>query len=145
MARTSQAPPLVSAAEFNRRIAAYPWFGRWAGAEATEITRGGAQVRMAMRPEFLRHGDTVAGPIVMALADIAMYAAVMGVSEHGERAVTADMTMHFLRRPSGAALAAKARIVRQGRRMIVCAVDVFVEGDSASVCHCVGTYAVPAK
>jgi uncharacterized protein (TIGR00369 family) len=139
------APPLVTAAEFNRLIGAYPWFGRWAGAQAVEITRGGAKVRVAVRPEFLRHGDTVSGPIVMAVADIAMYAATMGVAEAGERAVTADMTMHFLRRPSGAALIAEARIVRQGQRMIVCAVDVFVEGEAESVCHCVGSYAVPAR
>ncbi len=145
MTSASHAAPLVSTAEFNSRINAYPWFGRWVGAEATEITRLGAKVRIAVRPEYLRHGGTVAGPIVMAVADIAMYAAVMGVTSDGERAVTTDMTMHFLRRPAGAVLLADARIVRKGRRMVVCAVDVYIEGEAESVCHCVGTYAVPAR
>lgn len=135
--------PFVTAEEFNRRIHAYPWFGRWAGFEATSITRGTASVRVKVREDFLRHGKTWSGPIVMGLADVAMYAAVMGVSTDGEGAVTSDMNMHFLRRPTGEALVAEARVIRQGRRLIVCEVDVFVEGEPASVCRIVGTYAVP--
>jgi uncharacterized protein (TIGR00369 family) len=142
------AAPLITAAEFNRAITAYPWFGQWIGIEATAITQRGAKVRLAVRPEFLRHGGTVAGPIVMAMADVAMYAAVMGAVADGERAVTADMTMHFMRRPAGAALTAEARILRRGRRSVVCVVDVFVEGQgesaSDSVCHVVGSYALPS-
>ena len=53
------------------------------------------------------------------------------------------MTMHFMRRPSGAALTADARILRRGKRSMVCAVDVYVEGEGESVCHVVGTYALP--
>ena len=134
----------VSAAEFNRKITAYPWFGSWMGVKATEITARGATVRLAVRPEFLRHGGTVAGPIVMAIADVAMYAAIMGAVANGERAVTSDMTMHFMRRPQGAALTGEARILRQGKRSVVCAVDVFVDGQGESVCHVVGTYALPS-
>jgi uncharacterized protein (TIGR00369 family) len=139
--------PLMTAEEFNRAITAYPWFGTWIGIKATEITGRGARVRLEVRPEFLRHGGTVAGPIVMAMADVGMYAAIMGAAPNGERAVTADMTLHFMRRPAGKALTADARILRRGKRSIVCAVDVYVEGqgDSASdsVCHVVGSYALP--
>ena len=135
--------PFVTAEGFNRAITAYPWFGQWIGIAATEITARSAKVRLELRPEFLRHGGTVAGPIVMAMADVAMYAMVMATSPLGERAVTSDMTLHFLRRPAGKALTAEARILRQGKRSIVCAVDVFVEGEPASVCHVVGSYALP--
>lgn len=137
--------PLMTAEGFNRAITAYPWFGAWIGIKATEITAQVARVRLEMRPEFLRHGGTVAGPIVMAMADVAMYAAIMGAAPNGERAVTADMTMHFMRRPAGPALTAEARILRRGRRSIVCAVDVFVEGQGESVCHAVGSYALPPR
>jgi uncharacterized protein (TIGR00369 family) len=135
--------PHITADEFNRTITAYPWFGSWMGVRATAITAHGATVRLDVRPEFLRHGDTVSGPIVMAVADVAMYAAIMGAVAKGEAAVTSDMTMHFMRRPAGAALVAEARILRRGKRSVVCAVDVFVEGESESVCHVVGTYALP--
>jgi acyl-coenzyme A thioesterase PaaI-like protein len=54
------------------------------------------------------------------------------------------MTMHFMRRPQGHGLTAEARILRRGKRSIVCAVDVFVEGQGESVCHVVGSYAVPS-
>jgi uncharacterized protein (TIGR00369 family) len=135
--------PHLTADEFNRRIAAYPWFGTWMGVKATAISARGAAVRLEVRPEFLRHGGTVSGPIVMAVADVAMYAAIMGAVAHGERAVTSDMTMHFMRRPEGAVLTGEARILRRGKRSIVCAVDVFVDGQGDSVCHVVGTYALP--
>ena len=135
--------PQITAEGFNRAITAYPWFGQWIGIKATEITARSASVRLDVRPEFLRHGGTVSGPIVMAMADVAMYAAIMGAAANGERAVTSDMTMHFMRRPLGAALTAEARILRSGKRSIVCAVDVYVEGQGESVCHVVGSYALP--
>jgi uncharacterized protein (TIGR00369 family) len=135
--------PHMDADAFNRKITAYPWFGSWMGVRATEIGARGATVRLDVRPEFLRHGDTVSGPIVMAIADVAMYAAIMGAVPNGDSAVTSDMTMHFMRRPSGKALTAEARILRRGKRSVVCAVDVFVEGEGESVCHVVGTYALP--
>jgi uncharacterized protein (TIGR00369 family) len=145
MPDAAAAAPLITVAAFNRAITAYPWFGTWLGIEATEITAAGAKVRLVVRPEFLRHGGTVSGPIVMAMADVAMYAAIMGVAAEGERAVTADMTMHFMRRPAGAVLTAEARILRRGRRSIVCAVDVHVDGEGESVCHVVGSYALPGS
>ncbi len=144
MHAAAEPAPLVTAAAFNRQITAYPWFGSWMGIEATEITARGATVHLDVRPEFLRHGGTVSGPIVMAIADVAMYAAIMGAVPHGERAVTSDMTMHFMRRPQGEKLTGEARILRKGKRSIVCAVDVFVEGQGESVCHVVGTYALPS-
>ena len=136
--------PFVTADGFNRAITAYPWFGQWIGIKATEITARTAKVRLDVKPEFLRHGGTVAGPIVMAMADVAMYAAIMGAVVDGERAVTSDMTLHFMRRPQGAVLTAEARILRRGKRSVVCAVDVFVDGERESVCHVVGSYALPA-
>jgi uncharacterized protein (TIGR00369 family) len=129
--------------EFNRRITAYPWFGQWLGIEATMIGARGADVRLPVRPEFLRHGGTVSGPIVMAVADVAMYAAIMGAVADGERSVTSDMNLHFLRRPTGAFLTGAARLVRLGKRSAVCAVDVFAEGQGESVCHVIGSYAIP--
>lgn len=137
--------PHMTADAFNRTASAYEWFGTWMGAKATAITADTATVRLDIRPEFLRHGGTVCGPIVMGLADVAMYAAVMGAVPDGERAVTSDLTMHFMRRPSGAALRAEARILRRGKRSIVLAADVYVEGQGESVCHLVGTYALPGK
>jgi uncharacterized protein (TIGR00369 family) len=145
MPDTTAPAPHITPAAFNRAITAYPWFGKWMGIEATEITGAGATVRLATRPEFLRHGGTVSGPIVMAVADVAMYAAIMGADAQGERAVTSDMTLHFMRRPAGDVLTGEARILRRGKRSIVCAVDVFVEGDRRSVCHVVGSYALPSR
>ncbi len=136
--------PLVDAEAVNRAIDAHPWFGRWIGARATAVSRRSARMQLAVRPEFLREGGSVTGPIVMGLADLAMYALLMAISPDGARAVTSDMTMHFLRRPKGRLISAEARLIRQGKRMVVCAVDVFIDKEPESVCHIVGTYALPA-
>ena len=136
--------PLVDAAAFNRIVSAKPWFGTWAGCRATEIRHGYARLTMPVRPEFLREGGSVSGPMVMLIADMAMYAVAMSVSPDGERAVTAEMTMHFLRRPKGEALIGEAAMLRRGRRLIVCEANVYVDGARESVCHVVGSYAPPA-
>jgi uncharacterized protein (TIGR00369 family) len=143
MNRHSRTHPFVTAEEFNRAISSQRWLGQWVGAQATDIDGNGATVRLDLRPEFLRPGGSVSGPIVMAIADIAMYAALAGAHRDGMLALTSDMTMHFLRRPVGPALRARARILRNGRRLFVCAVDVFVEGQDDSVCHVVGSYVLP--
>lgn len=137
-------PSLVDAAAFNRIVSGRPWFGTWAGCVATEVRHGFARLRMPVRAEFLREGGSVSGPMVMLIADMAMYAVAMSVDAKGERAVTAEMTLHFLRRPAGAALIGEATMLRRGRRLIVCDANVYVEGSADSVCHVVGSYAPPA-
>src|SRR6516162_4434662 len=48
-----------------------------AGFSIEEIWHGGAQVRQAYREDFIRPGGTISGPTMMALADFAMYVAVL--------------------------------------------------------------------
>ena len=138
----SQAP-LITPDDFHRVVHDRRWFGEWLGLEVKALRRGGATIELAVRDELLREGGTVAGPIVMAVADIALYAAVIATYEEGRKAVTADMTMHFLRRPAGARLKAEATIIKAGRRLTTGRVEVFMDDDERPVAHIVSSYALP--
>jgi len=52
-------------------------FKAGSGLSIEEIWHGGAQVRQAYREDFIRPGGTISGPTMMALADFAMYVAVL--------------------------------------------------------------------
>jgi uncharacterized protein (TIGR00369 family) len=118
-------------------------FGTWLAPDLEHLRRGFCRCSVRVRPEMLRSGGTVAGPILMGLADIAMYGAVISVAPNGVDAATSDMTLHFLRRPAAGRLVAEATVVRGGRRLVVCDVMLFAEGDDAPVCHVTGSYALP--
>jgi uncharacterized protein (TIGR00369 family) len=135
--------PLITVDEFEKQTRAEMWFGVWLGARLDAIDFGSARVRLDIRPEFLREGGSVSGPIVMAVADIAMYAAVMSAYEAGHRSVTSDMTLHFLRRPVGDVLWADARVVKFGRRIAMGRIEVFADRASPPVAHVVASYAIP--
>ncbi len=135
--------PLITIEEFEQRTNDRMWFGVWLGGHVVELEHGFARFRLDVRPEFLREGGSVSGPIVMAVADIAMYAAVMSAYPTGRKSVTSDMTMHFLRRPVGDVVWADARIVKPGKRIAMCRVEVFTDLDEPPVAHVVGSYAIP--
>jgi len=113
------------------------------GLRVEAITAAGAVVRCPFDPGGLRPGGTLSGPVMMSLADSAMYAAVLARLADGRMAVTSEMSIRFLRRPPPADLIARAEIVRFGRRQAVIEVRLFVEGDPAPVALVVGTYALP--
>lgn len=140
---TDPKTPLITPEEFDGDTNDHPWFGTWLGARTEAIGWGSARIRLEVRPEFLREGGSVSGPIVMAVADIAMYAAVRSCYAEGRRAVTSDMTLHFLRRPRGAALIGEGRVLKFGRRLAACRVELFDDAQAEPVAHVVGTYAVP--
>jgi len=108
------------------------------------LEHGLAVLRLATGPGDLRPGQTVAGPLLFALADLAMYAAVLSTVGKVPLAVTTDATIHFLRGPRAGVLLARACVLKQGKRLIVGEVRISHEGeDDAPVAHAVLTYSVP--
>jgi len=114
------------------------------GVEAVAIEAGRARFRLPYRADFLRPGGTIGGPLLMGLADVAMYAAVLSAIGRQELAVTSNLTMNFLRKPSPAAIVAEARLLRLGRRLAFGEVELFTEGDPEMVAHATLTYALPS-
>jgi uncharacterized protein (TIGR00369 family) len=95
-----------------------------------------------------RPGNTISGPTLMTLADLAMYALVLGLDQSQVMAVTQDLHMHFLARPAPQDLQAVGTVVKHGRRSVVMRVDLYSvapEGSKKLVAFATGTYALMAK
>jgi len=112
--------------------------------EVVTFERGHVVLRLPTGKDHLRPGDTVSGPVLFELSDLAVYAALMTALGPMPQAVTTDATMHFLRRPRAGMLVARARLLKEGRRLVVGEVTVDREGDDGGpVAHAVMTYSVP--
>lgn len=87
-----------------------------------------ATVRIPFRLQMMRPGASVGGPMLMTIADAAMYALVLGLlgKEEGPRCVTSHLHIEFLARPPlHADLLATASLVKAGKRMVVISVSVY--------------------
>lgn len=93
----------------------------------------------------LRPGGTVAGPVLMAVADIALYVSVLGRIGIVPLAVTTSLNINFLRKPSAAhAIVGVAKLLKVGRTLAIGEVSLYSQGSDEVVAHAVGTYSIPA-
>ena len=103
-----------------------------------------ATLRQPIGALELRPGGTVSGPVLMALADVALYVAILGEIGIVPLAVTTSLNINFLRKPSAnKAVIAECRLLKLGRTLAVGEVALYSEGDPDPVAHVVGTYAIP--
>ncbi len=103
-----------------------------------------ATVRHEVGLDELRPGGTVSGPVLMAVADVALYVAILGEIGIVPLVVTTSLTINFLRKPSAdAAILGVCKLMKLGRTLAVGEVALHSEGDDEPVAHVVGTYAIP--
>jgi uncharacterized protein (TIGR00369 family) len=104
----------------------------------------GVLARVPFHSKLVRPGGTLSGPTIMALADAAMYAVVLGRLGRVEMAVTSNLNINFLVKPKPVDLLAEATILRLSRRQAVCEVSLYSQGfEDELVAHVTGTYALP--
>src|SRR6204780_4244321 len=109
------------------------------------VGHGGCPLRRHFNPKSLRPGGTVSGPIIMALADVAMYVAVLSAIGWVPLAVTTNLNINFLRKPAPRDLLAEARLIKLGKRLAVGEVDIRSEGEEELVAHVTSTYSIPPQ
>ncbi|MEP1265743.1 MAG: PaaI family thioesterase, partial [Marinobacter sp.] len=96
--------------------------------------------------EHLRPGGTVSGPAMMALADVALYAALLGKIGLVPLAVTSNLNINFLRKPvAHSPIRARASMLRVGKTSGVGEVYILSDGLEDPVAHATITYAIPAQ
>jgi uncharacterized protein (TIGR00369 family) len=106
---------------------------------------GTARLRCPYRDDFLRPGGTISGPVMMAMADYAMYAAVLSRIGLVELAVTTNLNINFLRRPRPGDVVAEARLLKLGQRLAVGEVALNIDGEEDLVAHVTATYSIPPR
>jgi uncharacterized protein (TIGR00369 family) len=137
---------VISVQELERRLAAeFPeMFNDEGGFVIEEIRHGSCRVRQTYRPNSLRPGGTISGPTIMALADFAMYVAVLASIGWVPLAVTTSFNINFLRKPAPRDLLADVNLIKLGKRLAVGDVAIRSDGASDLVAHATSTYSIPA-
>ena len=113
-----------------------------------------ARLRLLFRTEHLRPGGTISGPSMFALADVAIYVAILaqiGVGDDpaqahrsaGALAVTTNLNINFLRKPEPADLICDAKLMKLGKRLAVGEAWLHSAGTEEPVAHAVATYSIP--
>lgn len=92
----------------------------------------------------LRPGGTVSGPVMMTLADVALYIAILARIGIVPLAVTTNLSINFMRKPrADRRVMARCRLMKLGKSLAVGEVWISSEGEDEPVAHAVGTYAIP--
>lgn len=114
--------------------------------QVESVLPGAVTIRVPYRDAFIRPGGTVSGPVLMAVADFAMYGVVLSLIGRVDLAVTTNLSINFLRRPPLGDVVAKARILKLGRRLAVG--EVYLHGGDEEedlVAHVTSTYSIPQQ
>jgi uncharacterized protein (TIGR00369 family) len=120
-----------------------PLAGEWE-VEVLAAEAGTALILLPAKPNLLRPGNTVSGPALMGLADVAMWAALLSTTGGRDDSVTSTMTVNFLRPAGGGPVLAEARIVKRGKRMLFGEILIRAEGTDDLAAHVTTTWTVIA-
>ncbi|MBK6388510.1 MAG: PaaI family thioesterase [Rhodoferax sp.] len=103
-----------------------------------------ATIRHAIGIGELRPGGTVSGPVLMTVADVALYIAILGEIGIVPLTVTTSLSINFLRKPSAdKAIIGVCKLIKLGKTLAVGEVSLYSEGSDELVAHVVGTYSIP--
>lgn len=113
------APELARLREAFNQVA----FAHLLGMELVGAERGAATLRLDVRAELTRMEGIVHGGAIASLLDTAAAFAVLTLLEPGQRTVTVDLTVHYLRPATSGSIQAQARVLRAGRRLVILRID----------------------
>ena len=103
-----------------------------------------ATVKLQVGDHELRPGGTVSGPVLMTVADVALYVAILGEIGIVPLIVTTNLSINFMRKPSAdRAVVGVCHLMKMGKSLAVGEVSLYSEGIEEPVAHAVGTYSIP--
>ena len=140
-------PLVMTVGELERFLAAeFPQgVNPESGLSIEAVWDGGCRVRQAFRELHVRPGGTISGPTMMALADFAMYVAVLAAIGPVPLAVTINLNINFLRKPAQRDLTGEARLLKLGKRLATGEVLIRSDGEDEMVAHATSTYSIPPR
>jgi uncharacterized protein (TIGR00369 family) len=138
-------PVMMTVEELERFfLAEFPQvFHAESGLAIEAVWERGCRVRQAFRQRSLRPGGTISGPTMMALADFAMYVAVLVAIGPVPLAVTINLNINFLRKAAPRDLLAEARLLKLGKRLATGEVIICSQGETEPVAQVTSTYSIP--
>ncbi len=110
------------------------------------------RIRLPFKPDYMGaepwqdgSGQVFSGPMVMGLADTAMYCCVMAAMGIGVIPIMANLNITFLRPARATDLIAEARIVRRGARLFYLECWLKSDGAAEPCAHVTSTYRVSRR
>jgi uncharacterized protein (TIGR00369 family) len=135
---------LLTQAELERFVEEQAPFIQAMGITCEELGSGHAVARLKADPRWLRPGNITFGGGLMALADTAIYFAILGHVGLRAMAVTNELKMNFLRPATGGDVLARARVLKAGRRIAYGEIHVFMADNPDSlIAHATSSYVLP--
>jgi uncharacterized protein (TIGR00369 family) len=130
-----------SGAEIIARFLEHSPFVAHLGMRLDQIEHDRARLSMPFRPELVTIGEVVHGGALSALIDTAaMTAAWSGFDAAGElRGTTVGLSVDFLAAAQGREVTAEAKVIKRGRNLCFCEVDV-ADADGRPVAKGLVTY-----
>ena len=113
------------------------------GFRVDSLGSGTSPVRAPDQESFLRPGGTISGPVIMGLADYALFVAILTKIGLVELAVTTNFNINFLQRPEPGDLLAVASVIKIGKRLAVGEIEVYLDGEENMIAHATSTYSIP--
>ncbi len=136
--------PHITVEQFNALAQAEIPIAAFLGIKALEIASGTAVLRLPYTAAALRPGGVQCGPALMALSDLAMYAAVMSLYGHDPRVVSSDLAMNFLRRAPNQDLIGRCTVLGMEDKRALARTEIAPEADGGPiVCVVTANYALP--
>lgn len=114
------------------------------GFKLVEIGAGECTLKVPFQKAFLRPGEIIAGPIMIAAADVAMWFAIMTDRGPGDQSVTLDLKTAFLNSAGREDFLCKARVLKFGKRLVY-GVAECVSLDDKPLTHHTLTYILPGN
>ena len=109
------------------------------------LTPTTARLRQHVGVSHSRPGGTVSGPALMALADCAAWAVILGRIGPVALSVTTSLHIDFLRKPDLVDLVAEATLLKLGKRLAVADVAIYSDGNDEMVAKAQVTYSIPPR
>lgn len=114
--------------------------------EVEAVTEDTIRMRLLVGERHLRPGNTVSGPSMFSLADVAAYLMTLARIGPQALAVTTNCSIDFMRKPAaGVDLIAEGRLLKLGRVLSVSDVLLYSEGQDKPVARATLTYSIPPK
>jgi uncharacterized protein (TIGR00369 family) len=105
------------------------------GAELLELTPGHAAIRVPFRAELTQQHNYFHAGVSGAIADSACGYAAYTLAPADSTVLTVEYKLNLLLPAEGDELIARARVLRSGRTLKICAADVYAQMKGAEV-HC---------
>src|SRR5256886_7045808 len=138
-------PVMMTVEELERFLRAeFPQvFHPTSGLGIEAVWERGCRVRQAFRQRSVRPGGTISGPTMMAVADFAMYVAVLAAIGPVPLAVTINLNINFLRKAAPRDLLAEAWLLKLGKLLATGELTICSQGETEPVAHVTSTYSIP--